>query len=193
MKKIPTLFKRDFTQRSHPITEELNPACEWVARGEGVPTVKMDGTCCLIRDGKLYKRRELKGGDVPPPGFELAYRDEETGKSFGWVPVSETAPEDRWHREAHAASPWNPDGTYELVGPKVAGNPHRFVVHVLLSHDTDSRCIVGDAPPSDFHGIRDWLSSHNMEGVVWHHKDGRMAKIKRRDFGFPWPMTGEVS
>ena len=34
-----------------------------------------------------------------------------------------------------------------------------------------------------FDGIRDYLRAHDMEGVVWHHPDGRMAKIKARDFG----------
>ena len=26
-----------------------------------------------------------------------------------------------------------------------------------------------------------------IEGIVWHHPDGRMAKIKARDFGIQWP------
>ena len=26
-----------------------------------------------------------------------------------------------------------------------------------------------------------------LEGVVWHHPDGRMVKIKRKDFGYKWP------
>ena len=28
---------------------------------------------------------------------------------------------------------------------------------------------------------------HVVEGIVWHHPDGRMVKIKRKDFGFKWP------
>ena len=28
----------------------------------------------------------------------------------------------------------------------------------------------------------------DIEGIVWHHPDGRMAKIKRRDFGLSWPI-----
>jgi hypothetical protein len=46
--------------------------------------------------------------------------------------------------------------------------------------------IVGGAdepPPRDFDGLRTWLAGKDIEGIVWHHPDGRMAKIKLRDFG----------
>ena len=36
--------------------------------------------------------------------------------------------------------------------------------------------------------VRDELViARNIEGIVWHHPDGRMVKIKARDFGLPWP------
>lgn len=35
--------------------------------------------------------------------------------------------------------------------------------------------------------IRDWLTSHQQEGIVF-WKDGEPeCKIKRSDFGLPWP------
>ncbi|GGH67162.1 hypothetical protein HNQ91_001716 [Filimonas zeae] len=37
-----------------------------------------------------------------------------------------------------------------------------------------------------FEGIRTFLESFEGEGVVFHHPDGRMCKIKRRDFGMKW-------
>ena len=38
-----------------------------------------------------------------------------------------------------------------------------------------------------FEGIRKYLEEHNIEGLVF-WKDGYPAcKIKRSDFGFPWP------
>ena len=30
------------------------------------------------------------------------------------------------------------------------------------------------------------VANNNLEGIVWHHPDGRWAKIKRRDFGLKW-------
>lgn len=32
-----------------------------------------------------------------------------------------------------------------------------------------------------YDGLRDWLATYPGEGVVFWNKDGRMAKIKRRD------------
>jgi hypothetical protein len=63
MQKIPCLFQRDQSQgRDTLVRDEVTPGCEWVLEGEGIATRKWDGTCCLIRDGKLYKRYEVKRG-----------------------------------------------------------------------------------------------------------------------------------
>jgi hypothetical protein len=149
-----------------------------VIAGEGMATRKLDGTCCLIRDGKLYKRRELRKDDKAPPLFEQADFDEETGKTVGWVPC-DIGPEDKWHLYAFENEPRLPDGTYELVGPKVQGNPEHWAVHQLVRHGS----IMEDDVPRTFDGLRDWLAGKDIEGIVFHHPDGRMAKIKLRDFG----------
>ncbi len=175
MRKIPTLFKRDPDDRRH-LLPAVTPGCEWVLEGEGVPTRKYDGTCCLVRAGVLYKRHEVKPGKTPPPEFEPVDHDEVTGKTVGWVPVGD-GPEDRWHREA-VGSVLPLDGSYELCGPKVQGNPEGFEGHVLVRHDQAEEL---DAP-RDFNGLADWLRHATIEGIVWHHPDGRMAKLKRRDF-----------
>ena len=75
-----------------------------------------------------------------------------------------------------------PRGTYELIGPKVNGNPENVTKHLLERHATAD---VWVGFPRDHDGIRDWLTSPEFgwEGVVFHHPDGRMAKIKKRDFG----------
>ena len=36
--------------------------------------------------------------------------------------------------------------------------------------------------PRDYAGLAAWLRACPWEGIVWHHPDGRMAKLKRRDF-----------
>lgn len=35
--------------------------------------------------------------------------------------------------------------------------------------------------PTDLLGIVTWLQDTKFEGIVWHHPDGRMAKLKARD------------
>lgn len=177
MKKIPTIFKRN-PDRMQEILNEQHPDCTWVFDGEGVATRKYDGTCCRIKDGKLWKRRELKKGKPQPEGFELADYDKVTGKTVGWMPVDDEKA-DRWHLEAFGDGNWS-DGTYELCGPKVQGNPEGFEAHVLVPH---SEATQYDNVPRTFDGLRDFLETMDIEGLVFHHPDGRMAKIKKRDFG----------
>jgi hypothetical protein len=188
VRKIPTLFVRDPEDRKH-VLDEVTPGCEWVLAGEGIPTRKYDGSCCMVRDGRLYRRHEMRFGKTAPDGYELVERDETTSKSYGWVPVGEDNA-DRWHREAwerlrstrwvEAAKP-PPNGTYELVGPKVQGNPESFPCHELVRHEEAQ--VLYDAPRT-FDELRDYLTSDTLmiEGIVWRHPDGRMAKLKKRDF-----------
>ncbi len=178
MRKIPTIFERDWDGDRSRVVNVQNSSCGWVFDGLGTATQKLDGTSCLVRDGKLYKRREIKSGQPAPADFEVADVDLETGKTVGWVPVGDGA-EDRWHREAWKIS-WYEDGTYELLGPKVQGNPERKAFHALWRHDEAP--FFNDAPRT-FDSLKEWLADKDIEGLVWHHPDGRMAKIKKRDFG----------
>lgn len=178
MKKIPTLFERDWNGDRSRVLDLVHPGCAWVLDGKGVATRKLDGTCCRIKDGKLYKRRELRKGETMPPLFEMADYDDETDKTVGWVPC-DIGPEDKWHMVAFAEQTAWPDGTYELVGPKVQGNPEGWAGHQLVLHGS----IIEDDVPRTFAGLRDWLAAHDVEGIVFHHPEGLRAKIKGRDFG----------
>ena len=133
MRKMITLFQRNYGS-DDLARNEVMPGAEWVLAGEGLATRKHDGTCCMVRDGRLYKRYDAKGGKPTPVGFEPAQEpDQRTGHWPGWVPVGD-GPDDRWFREAFDASPGIPDGTYELCGPKVQGNPEKCETHVLIRH-----------------------------------------------------------
>jgi hypothetical protein len=188
MKKIPSLFKRDY-EGTRLVYDEVVPGAEWVIAGEGVATCKIDGTSCLMRAGKLYKRYDARAGKTPPSGFEPAQEEADpvTGHWPGWLPVGD-GPEDRWHREALANTSVLPDGTYELIGPKVQGNAEGMDRHMLVPHGAE---LLGDVPRS-FEGIRAYLASHEIEGIVWWRVPGDpdcdKAKIKRRDFKLPWPI-----
>lgn len=159
---------------------EVVSGAEWVLAGEGTATRKYDGTCCMVRNGELYKRYDAKIGKQPPPGFEPAQDpDSITGHWPGWLPVGD-GPDDRWHREAfNLAFIALKDGTYELCGPKVQGNPEGFPEHVMIPHGKD---ILADCP-RDFERLKKYLAQNDIEGIVWHHPDGRMVKIKGKDFG----------
>lgn len=185
MKKIPSLFKRQTEGFNRNVYDELTEGTEWVLDSGATATRKYDGTCCLVRQGTVYRRYEVKKDKKPPPGFEPATEiDPNTGKQQGWIAVGD-GPNDQYHREAlkcyfqQYGHYHIPDGTYELCGPKLQGNPELFANHTLVPHGKD--ILAGF--PTDFDLIRQVLSDMNIEGVVWHHRDGRMAKIKLVDFG----------
>lgn len=184
MKKIPSVFERNH-DGDHLCRDEVAPAAAWVAAGEGRATRKWDGTCCLVDGGKLFKRYDAKRGKTPPPGFIPAQEpDPVTGHHTGWLAVGD-GPEDQWFRAAWSAltSPLL-DGTYELCGPKISANPEQFPDHIFVPHGDEE---LPDAP-TQFEALREYLRPLRIEGIVWHHPDGRMAKVKRRDFGMPWPV-----
>lgn len=176
MKKIISLFQRNY-EGDRLVRNEVVPGAEWVLKGEGIATRKYDGTCCMVKNGNLYRRYELKKGKTSPEGFEAAQEpDKVTGDVPGWVPVG-NGPSDIYHREAFKGD--EIDGTYELCGPKIQKNPEGFDKHILIPHDFAE---ILDAPRT-YDEIRKWLEGKNIEGIVWHHPDGRMVKIKKKDFG----------
>ena len=188
MKKIPTLFQR----ASHwSLRDAVTPGCEWVQRGEGRATRKIDGTACATRLGRLYKRRTLRGGKMVEDFVPSTDYDPKRDKQEGWVPVEE---KDRYHLEAfkdlEAGFNNVPNDTWELIGPKVQGNPENALTHRLVRHGSP---YGGSLPPvpTDFEMLKQFLAEHDIEGIVWHHLsgDGRMAKIKGKDFGIKRPTN----
>jgi hypothetical protein len=196
MKKIPTLFIRNPENMKY-VLPEVNPGCEWVIEGEGVATRKYDGVCTrLTEDGRWWFRREVKPDKDLPLSFVLEQVDEVTGKIVGWE-YAENSGFKRWLDDAlsHGVSgyfpiintfdPTPPPGTYELVGPKINKNPEGVPDwHVLVAHGYtaafDRQTL--DECPRTFEDLRKFMQTLRWEGIVWHHPDGRMVKLKRRDF-----------
>jgi len=179
MQKIPTLFERDWEGDRSRVTSDIHPGCEWVFGGEGVSTRKYDGTCVMFDGEKWWARREVKDGKQPPAGFISSGHDHVTLKNVGWEPIGGSSFARFFHQAIELSEPSIP-GTYELCGPKVQGNPEGFSEHVLIEHADADQIVVSDR---SFEGIRIALEENAIEGIVFHHEDGRMAKIKKRDFG----------
>lgn len=177
MQKTPTLFMRDFGGNPKLVTDTPNPDCAWVFAGEGQATRKYDGTCCMFDGQSWFKRREVKPGKKAPAGFIQLNEDANTGKLMGWLPLAE---EDKWHHDAIDPETDYAPGTYELCGPKVQANPEGYIGHQMISHADAEILDV----PRDYAGLKAWMETTDFEGIVFHHPDGRMAKIKRRDFDF---------
>lgn len=185
MKKIPTLFIRDFANNPARVTREVNPECAWVLAGEGVATRKHDGIAILVKGDQVFKRYTMRTGQIEPEGFVAAQApDPITGDCPGWLIVDPMHPSNRWIVEALTAIRHDvPDGTYELVGPKINGNAEGLAAHTLIPHGDE---VLSDAP-RDFDGLLRYLATHPMEGIVFHRGDGSMAKIKAKDMGIRWP------
>lgn len=186
---MPCVFQREFpADRSHcECHDTVTPGCEWVLAGEGVATRKFDGTAVLVHDGWPYARYDAKRGKTPPAGAlpcEPA-PDAVTGHWPHWVRI-EAQPQFKFIHEAWAShSPRVLDGTYEAVGPAINSNHERRERHELVRHGS---VVFGDAPRSHS-GLREYLSRLDVEGIVFHHPGGRMAKIRRSDFLLPWPAV----
>jgi hypothetical protein len=50
--------------------------------------------------------------------------------------------------------------------------------------------VIGPYPPRDYDGLVEWMrefasrdarAALGFEGIVWHHPDGRMVKLKAKD------------
>ena len=78
---------------------------------------------------------------------------------------------------------WPADGIYECVGPKIQGNPEKYGEHTLVKVVPYSTGLILAGVPRDFAGLRAYLASQDIEGIVFHGPNGELAKIKKRDFG----------
>ena len=111
----------------------------------------------------------------------------------GWyADADESGKEDKWIFEAMQntdLSEW-PDGEHsaEALGPRIQGNPLGLKQHICVPFNL----VIPKFEELDrsFDGLKQALkeleskySPENLaEGIVFHHPDGRRAKIKRKDF-----------
>lgn len=199
MKKIKTLFVID--RNTDMASDVLTAGAEWVIRGEGKATIKFDGSSAYFADGKLFKRfdRKLKSNfskmarsmgdkfvpedhmfnEVPEGAIPCEAAPAAHSLHFPhWVPIGD-GPEDKFHREALANAGELKDGaTYELVGPKVNGNPYNLDRHELWEHGS----VEFEVTDFTFEGLKKTLEGMvHEEGLVFHHPDGRMIKLRRKD------------
>jgi hypothetical protein len=179
-------------------------------------TGKVDGTCCLVKDGVFHKRRDIKINGkgkrkkpmkVPEAWFETSPADK-YGHRIGFMPIEK---EDKWFRDV-LDDPNHPtsirtlisvDGklsinmvplkeldnqTVELVGPKIQGNLHSLPVHCVIPHGMFELTDY----PEDFNldGLKSWFESDDMaslfEGIVVHFEDGSLFKIHRHHLDMVW-------
>lgn len=189
MEKIPTIFDRGDGFR---VINQPRSGCEWVFRGEGKATEKLDGTNVrlTVRAGRIVRVEKRRN----PSKLQKAQ-----GVTDGWyVEADEHAKEDKWIFEAVRGtdvSSW-PDGEHsaEALGPHIQGNTLGLTQNLCVPFNLEVPEYTD--VPRDFAGVQAYLAKlesryapgHLAEGIVFHHPDGRRAKIKRKDFA-PSPAS----
>ena len=189
MKKIPTCFERKFD--GHRIIDVLpNFHCGICkdAVENGIATLKLDGSACMIKGGELYKRYDYKPGRKLPadaiPCKETP--DIITGHFPHWVKCVRSNAADIHFFEAfdnysksHALH--HSGDTFEAIGKSFNGNPYHLSNNILVPHGT----IELDVPRT-FEGIKKFLQENYIEGIVFWKDCEPTCKIKRSDFGLFW-------
>ncbi len=182
MKKIETIFDRG---EDFKVTPKVREGCEWVFAGEGIPTEKLDGTNVrlTVENGKVVHVEKRRN----PTKEEKAQ-----GVEPGYVDANRNDPSDKhiFRAADNSDAKMMSDGLHECeaVGPKIQGNPLELTTPRCYAFKSGP--VILPDMPRDFDGIREYVLGlesryklgHPAEGVVFHHPDGRMAKIKRRDF-----------
>ena len=197
MKKIPTLFKREFD--NHRIVRtlpEVTEGLEWVLTDPDVyATVKIDGACCAIIGDEFYKRFDAKKGKKIPDNAIPCQPvpDLITGHFPMWVKCDRDNPADKWFWAAYDKTTkfhWLCDGTYEAIGKHFNNNPYDFDFDIIERHGL--RVIYSIHLSEDvkrtYAALRVWLFENKVEGIVFWKENIPICKIKRSDFGFEWPI-----
>lgn len=173
------------------VLPEVTHGMEWVLNGDGIATVKYDGACCAIIDGKFYKRYDAKRGKPIPQNAIPCQKEPDpiTGHFPCWIPCDRNNPADKWFWKAYDSSiidtPLEIDnGTYEAVGEYFQSNPYNIEGDLLIRHGGDVVQVE-----RTFERIKQYLRDNYIEGLVF-WKDGEpKCKIKRTDFGFEWNQS----
>lgn len=191
MKKMKSLFKRQFENyKVAKCLNEVEPECKWVLEGKGYATEKLDGTCCLIKDGKIYRRYDYKIGRKLPTGAIPCQEQADliTGHFPHWLLCTKEDNNAKYHLEAFNRQNNLENGTYELIGKHINNNPYQLENDILVKHGS----IILQNVPRSYEGIKNYLKEHYIEGIVF-YDNSKMCKVKRSDFGFDWnnPLTHE--
>jgi len=188
MPKLESPFIRKEINGHYIVTDEINPGYEWVFTDEKVMAIeKLDGTnvSIYIEDGVI---RGIWNRTERLPFFNKGKRHIIEGllESF-----------------ERGIMEFLVDGQHfgELIGPKVNGNPYQLKEHRWIPFSTFGqehlRYKSWGKYPKDYKTISEWFHTDLMplyslmitgnkqgfvEGIVFTHPDGRMAKLRRDMF-----------
>ena len=185
MKKIKTIFKRDW-EGNHKVINEYIDGFDPEILKKAIATEKADGTNVritvrnktIVRLEKRCNPSKLqKAKGIEDPWYVDADRND-PGDQYIW--------EATYDFDASSLA----DGEYsaEAIGPKIQGNKLELTKHELYLFSVYPKSILNAAISYD--ELKEWLPKQKslinpevgIEGIVWHCQNGEMFKIKLKDF-----------
>lgn len=195
MQKIPTIFDRDW-DGNRGVVDKISDDVKDFPFREAIVTEKLDGTNVrlTVRNHQLVRLEKRRN----PSKLEKA-----KGIVDPWYVDASFGSEDKWIYDATDNTDLSQieDGEWsgEAVGPNIQGNPLNLESNrvVLFSNPHDLHKLI--RPSQDgtklvmlpiFSAVKEYLTRARsvygndcgIEGLVLHAPDGRMAKIKLKDF-----------
>lgn len=185
MPKIQCPFVRKEINGQYVATPEITEGYEWVFEDDSVMAIeKLDGTnvSIIIENGKIT-RIFNRTGEVHFFGSGKPFIIEAIVNAYDKGYCNFT------------------DGQYfgEVIGPKVQGNPYKLDSHIWIPFSTYAKNNLAYKSwgkyPKDFNTISEWFKELMplfalrrgdkegfVEGIMFTHPDGRMAKLRKDCF-----------
>ena len=184
MPKLQSPFVRKFNDKhEYVVIDEINPGYEWVFEDPEVIAVeKLDGTnvSIIINENSIT--------DVFNRTVRIPFINK--GKQFIIEGVQNAY--ERGYLK------FLPNGQHfgEVIGPKLQKNPYKLEKHLFVPFSKLQKKYKYKSwgkYPKDFESISEWFkdlkplfgrkyNSDYVEGIVFTHPDGRMAKLRRDMF-----------
>lgn len=186
MKKIKTIFERDWDGNREIIPEYVENGVFVHKLETATATEKLDGTNIrvTVRNNTVVRVEKRRN----PNKIQ-----KQSGIKEPWYTDASDSSEDKWIMDAVKNTDFNeiPDGEWsgEAIGKNIQGNPLNLENNRVVFFTLNQAPIFRNVPNS-FCDLARWIkvqkskigNNCGIEGIVWHLKDGRMYKIKTKDF-----------
>lgn len=188
MNKIPTIFERDWDGNRKVIDQYVEGVTPDLL-AECVATEKVDGTNVrlTVRNHTLVRLEKRRN----PSKIQKAQGIEDPW----YVDADEFSPNDKWIWDAAKNTDLTQveDGEWsgEACGTNVQGNPIGLDKNTVMFFSLGKNFVPAfEDTPTNYEDLKKYLKEKKtlfgetgtIEGIVWHHPDGRMFKIKAKDF-----------
>jgi len=199
MPKIECPFVRKIINNNYLVIDEIAEGYEWVFKDDSVMAIeKLHGTnvSILIQEGTVISV------------FNRTERIPFINKGKKWIIEGILNSKERGYLEFLG------DGQFfgELIGPKVNSNPYKLKEHLWIPFPTFCQKHLKYKSwgkyPKDFKTISEWFKNDLIplyasiqgnrekgfvEGIVFTHPDGRMAKLRRNMFKWNFQKNDEIN